>query len=196
MDTGYTEIFLKLRADYSSIRATLKLWNAQEFNQRKISFWESEKFQYIITGFMLFAAFLATLLFINYRAWVYMGYSLFVLLNISMVYTIKGWIIPYLHWFTFYTYDLRALTNSLVIAISTWYFYLLIPIQYSSAVIRKVFIFFISVVAFSFITSILIPNNIKLYTFYFYLLKPILIIAAPVAIFHFAYAVKKGYSIA
>lgn len=195
VDSGYTDIYLDLKSEYSSIRATIKLWKAADFVKRSISFWESEPFKYALFGFTSFAAFIGLILFIYTRNKVYLAYSLFVFSNIIMVFTIKGWIIPYLSWLSFFHYDLRGLTNGMVVAASAWYFYLLIPKPYSNVWVRKIFIFYALLIGLAILSATILPESKKFYKIYFYLLKPIYILAAPVSMFHFYYAGRKGYKL-
>ncbi len=195
IDSGHTDIYMDLKSEYSSIRATIKLWKAADFKQRNISFWESEPFKYALFGFTSFAAFIGLILFIYTRNKVYLAYSLFVFSNIAMVFTIKGWIIPYLSWLSFFHYDLRGLTNGLVVATSAWYFYLLIPKPYSNIWVRKFFIFYALLISLAVISATILPESKTFYKIYFYLLKPVYILAVPVSMFHFYYAGKKGYKL-
>lgn len=195
VDSGQTEIYLQLKSKYSSIRATLKLWKQEDFAVRSISFGESDPFKYSLLGFTLFAAFIGILLFFYNRSWVYAAYSSFVLSNIVMVFTIKGWIIPYLGWLSFFDYDLRGLTNGIVVASSAWYFYLLVPKQYSNVWVRKIFIGYALLIGSAIVSAIILPDNELFFRFYFYLLKPIYILAVPVSIYHFYYSAKKGYTL-
>lgn len=194
-DSGYTNMYLQMKSKYSSLRATIKLWKATDFEKRKISPWESEPFKYVLVGFTLFAAFIGLLLFFYNRSWVYAAYSIFVLCNIFMVFTIKGWIIPYLPWLTFFEYDLRGLTNGLVVAVSAWYFYLLVPKQYSNAWVRKIFILYAALIGFAIISAIILPDNETFFKIYFFLLKPIYILCVPISIYHFYYSARKGYKL-
>ena len=195
VDSGETEVYLQLKSKYSSIRATLKLWREEDFVVRSISFWESDPFKYSLLGFTLFAAFIGLLLFFYNRSWVYAAYSAFVLSNIVMVFTIKGWIIPYLGWLSFFNYDLRGLTNGIVVAASAWYFYLLVPKQYSNMWVRKIFIGYSLIIGSAVICAIILPDSYVFFKFYFYLLKPIYILCVPVSIYHFYYSAKKGYTL-
>ncbi len=194
-DVGTTHVYIQLRAEYSSIRAAIKLWKEEDYLNRKISFFESEPFKFIMAGFSLFAAFVGVLLFFYTRSWVYAAYSTFVVSNITLVFTIKGWIIPALPFLTFFDFDLRGFTNGFVVASSAWYFYLLVPKQFSFPYVRKVLLLFIAVVVIVFASFFLLPSGYTLYQIFFYALKPIFIFCVPVYIFHFYYSARKGYSL-
>ncbi len=158
--------------------------------------WEQVSVRYIITGFSFFAALVGLLLTIYTRSWIYLAYSLFLLSNIGNIFSVKGWIVPYLTYFRFIDYDIRGLFNGLSVIISLWYFNLLIPVQYAFSPFRRVMPWIQAAVGMLLAGVLLLPVHQVLYTVYVYVFKPVFFLCAPLFVAHFYMAARNGYRLA
>lgn|GEM_PF-1640780 len=196
LSKGVTTLLLKSNSRYTAKRMSIKVWKKAEFMDRKISFTERISTRYILLGVILFAIVIVLIIGVFVRQIIFVLYPFFLLSNIVNVFSVKGWIYPYLDYFNFYPYDLRGLFNGVLLINSLLYFYFLIPKQFSNYWLRSGLMLAFVINVLLLLITVVVPDSPILYQWLIYVFKSILFMASFLIIGHFYSAAKKGYALA
>ena len=166
LSKGVTTLLLKSNSRYTAKRMSIKVWKKAEFMDRKISFTERISTRYILLGVILFAIVIVLIIGVFVRQIIFVLYPFFLLSNIVNVFSVKGWIYPYLDYFNFYPYDLRGLFNGVLLINSLLYFYFLIPKQFSNYWLRSGLMLAFVINVLLLLITVVVPDSPMLYQWF------------------------------